>query len=282
MPVSLTESYRVCREITRSRAKNFYYAFVLLDSERRDAICAIYAFMRVCDDLSDEAGATEAALNAWRGELRAALAEPPGQNPIWPAFADTVKRYKIPAHYFEDHLDGVTSDLTRRQIETFDELYRYCYQVASIPGLCLIRIFGYRGDDAEALAEKCGVAFQLTNILRDVREDAQNGRVYLPREDLDRFAVDPAGFAMGQASDGFAGLMRFEGKRARDYYWESHPLLEMIDSKCRPSLWALIEIYSRLLGRMEARSYPVLRERVRLSALEKSWIVLRSFLRWTS
>lgn len=282
MPVSLAESFRACREITRSRAKNFYYAFVLLDSARRDAICAIYAFMRVCDDLSDEQGATEAALNAWRGELRAVLAGHHGEHPLWPAFSDTVRRYEIPAHYFEDHLDGVTSDLSRRQVETFDELYRYCYQVASIPGLCLIRIFGHRGEDAEALAEKCGVAFQLTNILRDVLEDARNGRVYLPREDLDRFGIDPTGFAEGRAPDGFQDLMRFEGKRARDYYFESRPLLEMVDPACRPSLWALIEIYSRLLARMEERGYPALRERVRLSSLEKSWIVLRSFLRWTS
>jgi phytoene synthase len=283
MPLSLEESFRSCRAITRARAKNFYYAFLLLDSGRRDAISAIYAFMRHCDDLSDEPGATEAALSAWRGELRAALAGRPGANPIWPGFTETVRRYGIPAHYFEDHLDGVTSDLSRRQVATFDELYGYCFQVASIPGLCLIRIFGYRDESAFEYAEKCGVAFQLTNILRDVGEDAANGRVYLPAADLERFQVDPAGLGTGSVDpEAFLELMKFEGRRARRYYRESQPLLELVEPACRPSLWALIEIYSRLLSRMEECAYPVLRQRVRLPAHEKIGIVARSFLRWTS
>ncbi len=278
---SLAESYGHCRAITRARAKNFYYAFVLLDAQRRDSICAIYAFMRRCDDLSDEPGATEAPLHAWRGDLRAALAGQMPPDPLWPAFADTVRRYRIPAHYFEDHIDGVMSDLRRSRIETFDELRRYCYQVASIPGLSLVHVFGTREPEALELAEKCGIAFQLTNILRDVREDAENGRVYLPAEELRAFAVDPAGFASGAESPRFREMMRFQAERARRYYDESRPLLDMVDRSCRASLWALIEIYSRLLDRIAASGFDVLRRRVRVPGLVKSGIVIRSVL-WKS
>jgi len=279
---SLAESYRHCEAVTRVRAKNFYYAFVLLDRERRGAICAIYAFMRRCDDLSDEAGASIEALESWRGELRAALAGSPGADPLWPAFASTVRRYNIPARYFEEHLDGAGSDLTRTRMGTFEELYRYCYQVASIPGLSLVHVFGFRSDEALLLAEKCGIAFQLTNILRDVGEDAGNGRVYLPAEDLARYGVDPAGLAEGRETGRFRDLMRFEADRAREYYRESRPLLDLVDPKCRASLWALIEIYSRLLGRIEASGFDVLSRRIRVPAVQKSWIVARSFLGWTS
>lgn len=280
--VTLAVSFRHCRAVTRARARNFYYAFRLLDNARRDAICAIYAFMRRCDDLSDEAGATLAGLEAWRAEMRSAFEGRPAPDPVWPAFVDSVERYRIPRQYFEDHIDGVASDFARTSLATFEELYRYCYQVASIPGLALVHVFGYRTPEALPLAEKCGVAFQLTNIIRDVREDAANGRVYLPREHLNIFGVDPAGFREGRESGRFRELLRHEGGRAREYYRQSRPLLDLVDPSCRPSLWALIEIYSRLLDRIESRGYGVLGERVRLSGVEKSWIVARALLRWTS
>lgn len=280
--VSLAESFRHCRAVTRARARNFYYAFRLLDDARRDAICSIYAFMRQCDDLSDEAGATVTGLEAWRAAMRSALDGGVAEDPLWPAFVDTVERYRIPHHYFEDHIDGVASDLARSTFETFDELYRYCYQVASIPGLALVHVFGYRTPEALDLAEKCGVAFQLTNIIRDVREDADKGRVYLPREDLDAYGADPSGFGGGRESGRFRELLRYEGRRAHEYYRQSRPLLDMVDPACRPSLWALIEIYSRLLKRIESRNYDVLGRRVRVSAIEKSWIVVRALMKWTS
>ncbi len=195
---------------------------------------------------------------------------------MWPAFHHTVRRFGIPHVYFREMVHGVASDLEPRRLETFDELYRYCYQVASVVGLTVVHIFGFDTPSALPLAEKCGVAFQLTNILRDVREDAAMGRVYLPAEDLRRFGVTPEDLDAGNHTPAFIQLMRFEAARARAYYDESRPLLDLIHRRSRRSLWALIAIYSELLERIVASDFDVFRRRVRLSALEKSWIVLRA------
>ena len=272
------QSYAYCRRVARSRAKNFYYSFLLLSRQQRKAMCAIYAFMRYCDDLSDEPGANRAAIERWRSELEDALAGCFGGHPVWPAFHHTVRRFGIPHQYFRDMIDGVAGDLEPRRFGTFDQLYRYCYQVASVVGLTIIHIFGFDTRSALPLAEKCGVAFQLTNILRDIREDAGNGRVYLPVEDLERFGVSEDDLRLGNRSDGLLRLLEFEASRARAYYDESMPLLDLVHPRSRPSLWALIAIYSRLLERMRQRNYDVFSSRVRLSALEKSWIVVRALV----
>jgi len=276
--VTLQESYRHCRRVARARARNFYYSFLLLDAQRRDSLCAVYAFMRHCDDLSDEEGATLEGLERWRGQLIDACNGLPGENPLWPAFLDTVRRYKIPEEYFHDMIDGVESDLRSPRRRTFDELYRYCYCVASVAGLSLVHIFGYQSKEALPLAEKCGVAFQLTNIIRDVREDIGLGRVYLPEEDLRRFGVDESQLRAREESESLRALLRFEAGRAWDYYRVSRPLLDMVDPACRRSLWAIIEIYSRLLRRMEQRDFAVLGERIRISPVEKCWILAKAYL----
>ena len=274
----LDQSYDYCRRIARSRAKNFYYSFLLLSAGQRRSMCAVYAFMRYCDDLSDEPGANRAAIDRWHAEMEQALEGRFSQHPVWPAFHDTVKRFAIPHEYFHDMIAGVVSDLEPRQMETFDELYRYCYQVASVVGLTILHIFGFESSNALPLAEKCGVAFQLTNILRDIREDARLGRVYLPAEDLRRFGVTTEGLRAGTRNEPFLRLMRFEAARARVYYDESMPLLDLVDPRSRPSLWALITIYSRLLERIEAANYDVFSQRVRLSSLEKSWILVQAMV----
>ena len=175
-------------------------------------------------------------------------------------------------------IQGVASDLEPRRMETFEELYRYCYQVASVVGLTIIHIFGFDTPSALPLAEKCGVAFQLTNILRDVGEDAERGRVYVPAEDLRRFGVTDDDVRSGNRSEAMLRLMRFEAARARAYYDDSRPLLDLIHPRSKPSLLALISIYSRLLERIERKNYDVFTRRVRLSALEKSWIVVRALV----
>ena len=278
---SLEQSYAHCRAVAKQRARNFYYSFILLPPEKKNAMCAMYAFMRYCDDLSDEPGANRSAIDHWRDALTEALAGRPDDNPTWPAFLDAVKRYSIPHEYFYDMVEGVASDLAPRTIETFDDLYRYCYRVASVVGLTTIHIFGYTSPDALPLAEKCGIAFQLTNILRDVREDAALGRVYLPAEDLARFGVSIDDLKNARRTEQFGRLMEFETERARRYYRESAPLLELIQPKSRPSLWALIAIYSRLLDHLAESHYDVLMRRISLSSLEKIWIVLRAAARWT-
>jgi phytoene synthase len=273
---AIDQSYEYCIRIARSRARNFYYSFVLLSRQQRKAMCAIYAFMRHCDDLSDEPGASRAALDAWRGELDEALEGRFGAHPIWPAFHHTVRRFGIPHEYLEEMIAGVVSDLEPRRFQTFEELYRYCYQVASVVGLTVIHIFGFDTPSALPLAEKCGVAFQLTNILRDIREDADRGRIYLPAEDLRRFGVTEDDLRTGNRCPEFLRLMQFEAARARSYYTDSQPLLDLIHPRSRPSLWALIGIYSTLLDRIVGTNYDVFNRRVRLSAFEKSRIILRA------
>jgi phytoene synthase len=241
-------------------------------------MCAIYAFMRYCDDLSDEPGATAAPIERWREDLSHALAgRVPSDGSIWEAFMDTVERYRIPHRYFYEMIDGVLSDLEPRRIQTFDELYRYCYQVASVVGLTIIHIFGFDDPQALPLAEKCGIAFQLTNILRDVREDAGRDRIYLPQEDLARFGVTAEDLRVGRKTEAFARMMEFEAARARQYYDESRPLLNLVHKRSRSSLWALITIYSRLLERIRQSNYDVLARRIRLSTWEKALIVLRGY-----
>jgi 15-cis-phytoene synthase len=276
--ISVEQSYAYCRRIARARARNFYYSFLLLSAQQRKAMCAIYAFMRYCDDLSDEPGASRAAIDRWSAEMEAALGGRFSDHPMWPAFHHTVRRFGIPHQYFREMIAGVASDLEPRRMETFDELYRYCYQVASVVGLTIIHIFGFDTRSALPLAEKCGVAFQLTNILRDIQEDAGRGRIYLPAEDLRRFSVSAEELREGRRSDRFLSLMQFEAGRARQYYNESLPLLDLIHPRSRPSLWALISIYSSLLDRIVGANYDVFTRRVRLSPLKKSWIVVRALV----
>jgi phytoene synthase len=292
--MTVAESYAFCESVARRQAKNFYYSFLLLDAQRRRAMCAIYAFMRYCDDLSDgpsegvSGGASQkaAAIARWREDLAAALQSSRGgrmpEHALWPAFIDAVARYRIPHQYFFDMIEGVSSDLEPRSIRTFDELYDYCYHVASVVGLTIIHVFGFAPGadlpDALKLAEKCGIAFQLTNILRDVREDAENNRVYLPEEDLQRFEVAAAGLRAAEPSPELKSLLAFEAARARQYYSESAPLVQTIHRDSRASLRALIGIYSRLLDRIVASGYDVLAQRIRVPAWEKVWILGRS--RW--
>jgi 15-cis-phytoene synthase len=275
MSPAIERSFAYCRQIARSRAKNFYYSFLLLTPQQRRAMCAIYAFMRYCDDLSDEPGANAAAMERWRAEMEDALDGRFSEHPVWPAFHYTVRRFGMPRQYFRDMIDGVASDLVPRRMETFDELYRYCYQVASVVGLTTVHIFGFDTPSALPLAEKCGVAFQLTNILRDIREDAERGRIYLPAEDLRSFGVTEDDLRAGNRSEPLLKLLGFEAERARRYYAESRPLLDLVHPRSRPSLLALITIYSRLLERIEETNYDVFSHRVRLAAIEKSWIMLR-------
>ncbi len=272
--VALTASYTFCRTIARRRARNFYYSFLLLSRDQRNAMCAIYAFMRYCDDISEAEGATPESINTWREDLDLALAGQYPANPLWPAFHDTVQRYKIPANYFHEMIDGVSRDIHPRKIQTFDELYRYCYQVASVVGLTIIHIFGFESPDALKLAEKCGIAFQLTNILRDVREDAENLRIYIPQEDLARFQAD-----LSKYDAHFIALMTYESARAHKYYDESAPLIEMVHKGSRASLWALIEIYRRLLERIERSNFDVLAKRIRIPTWEKLAILARAAVR---
>jgi phytoene synthase len=206
---SLEESYRKCEEITRERAQNFYFGIRLLPQERRSSLCAAYAFFRTCDDISDgDIGVADrsSALAAWASNIdpdNAQAVEVEAAQELLPAFHDTVRRYGIPLEYFYDLVRGSQDDLVKHRYETFDELYQYCYRVASTVGLVCLHVFGFDGSpEALKQAEQRGIAFQLTNILRDVAEDVSLGRIYLPLEDLARFNVDPSELVNGKPGPG--------------------------------------------------------------------------------
>lgn len=278
----LERSYRYCRRVSRTRAKNFYYSFLVLPKEKRDAISAVYAFMRYCDDLADDPDVRadrKLMLTRWRESLDKAAQGDYGDDPILPAFHDAMTRFSIPLQYFHELIDGAVADLTVRRYGTFDELYGYCYKVASVVGLVCIHIFGFDTPEAKKYAEYGGIAFQLTNILRDVHEDARSGRVYIPQEDLRAFGYTVEDLANGVRDDRFRRLMQFEVARAKSYYAAALPLVPLVHGSGRPGLCAMIEIYYKVLKRIERSEYDVFDNRISLSKREKVTIAARSLLR---
>jgi phytoene synthase len=277
----LADSYCMCRAIAREQARNFYYSFVVLPRERRDALCAVYAFMRYCDDISDGAAGVAsktALLEEWREALADAYGGDYRRHGMLAAFHDTVRRFGIPREHFDALIDGARMDLSITRYETFPALYDYCYRVASVVGLVCIRIFGYTDPRARDYAEACGIAFQLTNILRDLREDGARGRIYLPLEDLRRFNYREEDLLRGVVDDRFRRLMAFEVGRAREYYEKAAPLPALIDRVSRPAFYAMMAIYGGILARIERDDYDVFTRRASLSAREKVGIAARSWL----
>lgn len=294
MNQQLTHAYAVCRGVARRSAKNFYYGFIVLPSEKRNAFCAVYAFMRHADDISDDPSLDPAQkrqkLNDWLETAKEVFAGKPTDDPVLMALADTQSRFKIPVQLFEKLVYGTSLDLEIPQsagvpavvCPSFEELRHYCYFVASVVGLVCIRIFGYQDSKAELLAEDCGLAFQLTNIIRDVKEDAGLGRIYLPQEDLTRFGLSPSQLTPenlnGEKYTELKPILEFEAERAKRYYDSAKWLMELIEEDSRPALWVLVEIYSRLLNKIAARNYDVFTERVQLSLWEKLKVLSRGFL----
>ena len=281
----VASSYQECRRIARMSASNFYYAFFMLPQAKRDALCALYAFMRLVDDVSDTVGSVadkQRGLANWRASLDAAVSGDVTSHPILPAFADTLDRFRIPPRYFHDLISGAEMDLTVAEYPTFDRLREYCYRVAGTVGLTCLHVFGFDDPHAPELAEKLGIAFQLTNIIRDVPKDHEMGRVYLPLEDLAQFGVCGEDLARGPVTPQMRALLEFETERAWNFYREGVELIARVHQDARAALWALARIYSSLLRRIEARGYDVFSERVRLGSSEKASILLRARLGWYS
>jgi phytoene synthase len=284
--VSLDQAYAICEAVARREAKNFYYAFRALPKPKRSAICAVYAFMRHADDLADdERLPREERLRQterWLAEWHRTVTGEPSDNPVFIALRDTQRRFQISSELLDQLVQGTLMDLTvpagQMVYRTFDDLYRYCYLVASVVGLVCIRIFGYNDSCAEKLAEETGVAFQLTNILRDVREDAERGRLYLPLDDLKHCHVTVEALSSFRGARKLTAderrLMELEAERARAYYAAADRLLPLIDADSRAALWVLVRIYRRLLERIVATRYEVLSKRIRVPTLEKIWILL--------
>lgn len=280
---TIEESYVHCWNVARNRARNFFYAFLLLPRARRDAMCAIYAFMRQADDIVDDDAVPicdrRKSLNRWRSLLTKALNGDPKDDAVLTAFRDVVHGYAIPHNYFFELLDGMEHDLTAQKYETFEDLYPYCHRAASVVGMATIHVFGFKSESALKLAAACGVAFQLTNIMRDVSADAAMGRVYFPEEELRKFGLsrhDLLGASIRSTDDRFQQFMEFQWGRAERFYHESADLLGMVDSVSRPALWAMIAIYHGLLWRIRQLRYNVLGRHVSLPVWKKFWIVGRA------
>jgi len=293
-PLQLRTAYGICRHTARSAAKNFYYGFLVLPRRKRDAISAVYAFMRHADDISDDprlpAEQKREKLEGWLSALHRVVAGEHTDDPVLMALADAQRKFEIPVDLLEKLVYGTAMDCLegvegRRSTEgpvvlyrTFDELYNYCYHVASVVGLVCIKIFGYRDAQAEKLAEHLGVAFQLTNIIRDVKEDAAMGRIYLPAQDLQLYGVSMNAIAEGNAA-ALKPVLELEAQRAREFYADGDKLLPLIEHESQPALWTLMTIYRRLLEKIASRNYDVLNERARLTTAEKTKILAQGLWR---
>ncbi len=273
----------VVSRLTRRSRSNFYYAFLTLPRARRDALYAVYAFCRTVDDIADlgqERGADPAALRvelgSWRREV-ARCYEPGGvpEQPIGQRLAAAVHAYGIPREALEAILDGVEMDLDGRRYERAEDLYAYCYQVASAVGLAAIEIFGYTDSGARDYAVNLGLALQLTNILRDVGSDARAGRVYLPRADLRAFGVTEDDLAAGRYSPAFVGLMERQAGRAHHFYRRAWSAFPAADARSLVAAEVMGRIYFALLREIEARRFRVFGVRITVPARRKAAIALR-------
>ena len=278
--LDLESAYEACRIITRREAKNFYYAFLTLPAAKRRAIYAAYAFCRHCDDSVDEETSTDAKLKAL-SDIQANLDSTYSGNassPVYVALADVARNYDIPQDYFQEIILGVESDLVKDRFQNFDELKEYCYRVASVVGLICLQIFGYEDDDAKGYAVDLGLAMQLTNIIRDVREDFDMGRVYLPQDEMVRFGYSEDDLRNGVRNEAFLEFMRFQSQRAREYFDRGFKLLPYLSRRSRACPAVLGALYSKVLDRIEASDYDILETRVSLSKAEKIGITAKTWL----
>lgn len=283
---AVARAFATCRDITRSEARNFYYGLMLTPEPRRSALYAVYAWMRRADDEADAPGPIEAkhaALGARRRTLeRVARGEAPPDDPIWVALADAMRRYPLDPRVFHEMIDGLEEDTRHAGYDTRDALAHYCYRVASTVGLACVSIWGLRRgatwDDARPYAERRGLAFQLTNILRDFREDLERGRIYIAREDFARRGLTPQALRDWSPPDACRELALDVCAWARAEYDASAPLDGLIDPACAPTLRAMTRIYSGVLRRIERAPRLVAGPgRARLSTAHKVWIASAAF-----
>ncbi len=268
----LAASYVRCQRLARRAASNFYFSFLLLPRPKRQAMCALYAYLRRVDDLGDDEALDIATRQRRLADLRENLHDALAgstRDPYLPALADTVARYDIPVPYLTAAIDGVTMDLAGTRYETFAELEEYCYRVASVVGLACIHIWGFHSPAALEPARRCGIAFQLTNILRDLKEDAARGRLYLPAEDLRRCGYTVAELEHGEVNQRFAALMRLEIERAEAHYAAAAELEPLLSPDGRRVFRAMAATYRRLLEKIKLRQAEVFERRIRLSWWEK-------------
>jgi phytoene synthase len=280
VPQQLAESYRACQQLAKKTAKNFYYSFLTLPTPKRQAMCALYAFLRRTDDIGDDPAPLadrRARLAAWRVAFDRALGGR-FEDPLLPAVVDTVRTFGIPPDYLRDAIDGVSMDLAGVEYETFAELEEYCYRVAGVVGLACVHIWGFTDSAALEPARQLGTAFQLTNILRDLAEDIDNDRVYLPHEDLQRFSYTRDDIKRRVNNEDFRRMMHFEIDRARSLYQAGTELAPYLHRDGLPALAVMTRIYYGVLTEIERRGGDVYTSRVSLSRFKKLRILAGSLL----
>ena len=277
MSTELDLAYEHCRRIAREQATNFYYAFRTLPKRERNAIYAAYAFCRICDDIADEDLALEEKRRRF-AETRRMLAESgsgAADSPVFSALGDARAQFNIPKRYFEEVIEGVEIDLVKSRFDTFDDLREYCYKVASVVGLIGIEVAGYEDPDARGYAVDMGLAMQLTNILRDVREDAERGRIYLPLDEMASFGYTEQELFRGVVNEPFRNLMKLQASRARSYFANSQKLMPLLAPRSRACPSVLHILYSRILDGIERADFDVFAERIGLSRTEKLFLMAK-------
>jgi len=280
---NLESSYRLCELRARQSGSSFFLAFQTLPRRMYRQMCVLYAFMRQTDDLGDQPETPlfqrREALCAWKMNLQKTLATGESEDSVLAAMADVARKQGIPEKYLYEVIDGVSSDLTAREFETFPQLEHYCYQVAGVVGLCCLKIWEKEYSTPPPAALACGTAFQLTNILRDLKEDADRGRIYLPRQEMAAFRYSPDDLRAGRNNAAFRELMAFQVHRAWTFYQQAHPLAAELSPPGRRIFLAFFDVYSHLLREIERVDYDVFSQRIHLSRWKKTRVVLSCLLR---
>ncbi|MEJ2059550.1 MAG: presqualene diphosphate synthase HpnD [Gammaproteobacteria bacterium] len=267
-----------CQQRAARSGSSFYYSFLFLPEERRRAIIALYAFCREVDDVVDECTDPNVArtkLAWWREEVERCFRHA-AEHPVTQALQDTLERFNLPEEYFHEIIDGMQMDLDYDSYPTFTELSLYCYRVAGVVGLLAAEIFGYEDRATRKYANDLGLAFQLTNILRDVHEDVSRGRIYIPLDELDRFGVKPQDLSRPQTNDRLRALFAFQAERAQGYYRRAFEHLPEQDRYAQRSGIIMAAIYQHLLALIERDGFRVLEQRIRLTPLSKLWIAWKT------
>jgi phytoene synthase len=286
----LGRSYELCHEIAKREARNFYYSFLTLSRTKRNAMYAIYSWMRRLDDLADDAASpfeAEKAVQQWKelthekldrsSRLNGSL-EPKGMSStedLWPALVDTVQRFKIPHHYFDEIIEGALMDQNITRYHSFEDLYQYCYRVASVVGLVCLRVFEFTNPQAEKNGEWLGIAFQLTNILRDVREDAERGRIYLPLSDLKEYGISEEDILEKRWSASLHDYFKSFSEKIESYYEKARPITGLVAKESRPTLKIMTEIYHGILDDIKRLDYQIFERRARVPTWKKFAIVAK-------
>ncbi|QRP43396.1 presqualene diphosphate synthase HpnD [Amycolatopsis sp. FDAARGOS 1241] len=277
---TIEEAYEHCAQVTKEQARNFYYGIRLLPPDKRSALCAVYALARIVDDIGDGDLPDEAKLQGLAG-IRKSLGDlSASTDPVYIAVADAARRYPIPLGAFEELLDGVEMDVTGREYGTFEELVEYCRCVAGSVGRLCLGVFGNKPEpEAPTYADELGIALQQTNILRDIREDLLNGRVYLPKEELQKFGVQLRVGDDGRLADdegGLTALIHDSAARARDWYARGLRLVPSLDRRSAACCTAMSGIYRSLLDRIDDEPSQVFDRRLSLSGREKAVVAVRA------